>query len=406
MFPRVDMNISVAPLFTPAVGDLPLEIVERKGLGHPDTICDALAENLSVALSRHYLERFGAVLHHNVDKGLLWGGTSRPQFGGGEVDEPIEIYLTGRATAEFRGAKVPVDSIAIEASREWLASNIPALDAQRHVRIVPRIRPTSPDLAALFLRQGEAGAALANDTSFGVGFAPLSELEQVVLAVPQRLNGREVKRAHPEIGADIKVMGARREGEIALTVACALVGRHVTDLADYLAKRDRVRQLALEAAQEVSRSTIDVQVNTADGDTAESVYITVTGLSAESGDDGQVGRGNRVNGLITPYRPMSLEAAAGKNPLTHVGKLYNVIANRVARSVVAEVPGVEESHCFLLSRIGRRVDEPQVFDVKVRLAEPAALPSLTAQITEVARVGLGGVRSLWREAVEGRLQVW
>jgi S-adenosylmethionine synthetase len=400
------MNINVAPLLAPIVGALPLEIAERKGLGHPDTICDALAENLSVALSRHYLERFGAVMHHNVDKGLLWAGTSRPRFGGGEVHEPIEIYLTGRATAEFRGIQVPVEAIAIEASREWLTRNIPSLDAQRHVRIVPRIRPTSPDLAALFLRQSEAGAALANDTSFGVGFAPFSDLEQVVLAVEGRLNGQQVKLAHPEIGADIKVMGSRRGSEIAVTVACALVGRHVADLADYRAKRERVRQLALDAAMGVSPSAIDVQVNTGDGDTADSVYITVSGLSAESGDDGQVGRGNRVNGLITPYRPMSLEAAAGKNPVTHVGKLYNVIANRVARSVVAQVPGVEESHCFLLSRIGQPVDEPQVFDVKARLTEPAALPSLTASITEVARIELSGMRSLWREAVDGGLQVW
>jgi S-adenosylmethionine synthetase len=28
------------------------EAVERKGLGHPDTICDALAESFSRALSR------------------------------------------------------------------------------------------------------------------------------------------------------------------------------------------------------------------------------------------------------------------------------------------------------------------------------------------------------------------
>ena len=54
------------------------------------------------------------------------------------------------------------------------------------------------------------------------------------------------------------------------------------------------------------------------------IYLTVTGLSAEQGDDGEVGRGNRVNGLITPSRAMSLEAAAGKNAVAHVGKLYNL----------------------------------------------------------------------------------
>ena len=400
------MNANVALLADPAVSALPLEIVERKGVGHPDTICDALAENLSVALSRHYLERFGAILHHNVDKGLLWGGAARPRFGGGKVCEPIEIYLAGRATAEFRGAKVSVDSLAIESSRDWLAKNIRFLDPQQHVRIIPRIRPTSSDLARLFMRQNEAGRPLANDTSFGVGFAPLSELERVVLAVEGGLNAREVKRAYPEIGEDIKVMGARRGHEIALTVACAFVSGHVVDLADYRAKRERVRQLALDAARSASRAQIEVRVNTSDGETADSVYLTVTGLSAESGDDGQVGRGNRVNGLITPYRPMSLEAAAGKNPVTHVGKLYNVIANRIAQTLVAEVPGVEESRCFLLSRIGQPIDEPQVFDVKVRLSDPDALQSLAPRIAEVAGAGLARIRTLWREAVDGTLRVW
>jgi S-adenosylmethionine synthetase len=400
------MKVDVTLLSVPAVGTLPFEIVERKGVGHPDTICDALAENLSVTLSRFYLERFGAILHHNVDKGLLWAGAARSAFGGGDVLQPMEMYITGRATAAFGGVEVPLEELAVEASRAWLRGNIRFLDPERHVRIVPRIRPTSPDLAALYLRQNAAGVPLANDTSFGVGFAPLSELERIVLRVERGLNAREVKRVHPEIGEDIKVMGARRGVEIALTVACALVGRHVTDLADYRAKREVVRRLALDIAGSLSQSRIDVQVNTADGDTLDSIYLTVTGISAESGDDGQVGRGNRVNGLITPYRPMTLEAAAGKNPVTHVGKLYSVIANRIASEVVARVPEVEESHCFLLSRIGRPIDEPQVFGVRVRLAEQAALQSVRATVAELARAELSRIGALWREAVDSGLQVW
>lgn len=400
------MKLDIATLAFPPVATLPLEIVERKGLGHPDTICDALAENLSLALSRFYLERFGAILHHNVDKGLLCGGAARPAFGGGEVTEPIEIYLAGRATASFEGVTIPVGEIAVEESRRWLREHLRHLDAERQVRIHPRIRPTSPDLAALFLRQRQAGPPLANDTSFGVGFAPLDALESAVLAVERCLNSREVKAAHPEIGEDIKVMGARTGPDIELTVACALVGRHVADLAAYQAKKARIRELALAAARAQAAGRIDVAVNTADGDSADSVYLTVTGLSAEAGDDGQVGRGNRVNGLITPYRPMSLEAAAGKNPVTHVGKLYNLIANRIARAVAAEVAGVQEAYCYLVSRIGRPVADPQLMDVKVRLAEPHALAALQPRIAEVAQDRLSGIGVLWRELLEGPQQVW
>ncbi|HSJ96111.1 MAG TPA: methionine adenosyltransferase, partial [Myxococcota bacterium] len=63
----------------------PVEVVERKGLGHPDSICDALAEAFSLALSRFYREHFGRILHHNVDKVLLVGGRAEPAFGGGAV---------------------------------------------------------------------------------------------------------------------------------------------------------------------------------------------------------------------------------------------------------------------------------------------------------------------------------
>jgi len=396
------MQLEIALLESPSPASLPLEIVERKGLGHPDTICDALAENLSIALSRFYLERFGAVLHHNVDKGLLWGGVARPAFGGGEVVAPIEITLAGRATAEFQGVAIPVDEIAIEASRRWLRENLRHLDAERHVRIHPRIRPTSPDLAALFLRQGRAGAPLANDTSLGVGYAPLDALEGAVLAVERRLNAPEVKTAHPEIGEDVKVMGTRSGSRIDLTVACALVGRHVADLEDYRRKKARIRELALAAVG----GAAEVAVNAADGDTPESIYLTVTGLSAEAGDDGQVGRGNRVNGLITPYRPMSLEAAAGKNPVTHVGKLYNLLANRIARAVVEEIEGTREAYCYLVSRIGSPITDPQLMDVKVRLEDPAALGALRARIADVARERLGAVTTLWRELIAGPQQVW
>ena len=396
------MKLEIGPLEIRTPASLPFEIVERKGLGHPDTICDALTENLSRALSRVYLERFGAILHHNVDKALLCGGAARPAFGGGEVTEPIDIYLAGRATARFEGVTIAVDEIAVEESRRWLGANLRHLDPERQVRIHPRIRPTSPDLAALFLRQREAGAPLANDTSLGVGFAPLDTLERTVLEVERKLNSPAVKAAQPEIGEDIKIMGVRSGGDLSLTVACALVGRHVAGLDDYRAKKARIRELALAAAGGRAK----VEVNTADGDTADSVYLTVTGLSAEAGDDGQVGRGNRVNGLITPYRPMSLEAAAGKNPVTHVGKLYNLLANRIARALVAEVAGVQEAYCYLVSRIGHPITEPQLMDLKLQLEDPAALAALQPRVEEVARGELAGVTDLWRELIEGPQQVW
>ncbi|HTT41390.1 MAG TPA: methionine adenosyltransferase [Burkholderiales bacterium] len=401
------MNLTVTPLAFPSPASLPVELVERKGKGHPDTICDALVENLSRELSRFYLDRFGAILHHNVDKGLLFGGAARPAFRGGEVTAPIEIYLTGRATASYSGVAVPLEEIAIEGSRRWIREHLRYLDPERGVRIIPRIRPTSPDLAAMFLRQHQAGAPLANDTSFGVGFAPLDELERVVLAVERSLDAPETAAAHPYIGEDIKVMGLRQGAALRLTVACAVVGRHVADLADYGAKKERIRELAMRAAHGAAgSSSIEIEVNTADGESEDSVYITVTGLSAESGDDGQVGRGNRVNGLITPYRPMSLEAVAGKNPISHVGKLYNLAATRIARAVVAEIPSIEEAYCTLLSQIGRPITDPQLAEVAVRVAVPSELDAVRRDVEQIVRDHLAGIVTLWKELVETSLPLW
>jgi S-adenosylmethionine synthetase len=394
------MRIEVSPLIEPPVATAPVEIVERKGLGHPDTLCDALADQFSLTLSRFYRERFGFVLHHNVDKGLLWGGAARPAFGAGEILEPIEIFLCGRATREYRGVRVPVEELAIEAARAWLRENLHALDVERHVRVRCLIRPSSADLIELFARSQRGGVALANDTSCGVGFAPFDELERAVLAIERTLNERVMKARHPEIGEDIKVMGVRRDGATMLTVACALVGRHVRDLDDYLAKKTRVGELARAAARHAGVAEISVAVNSADGDTPDSVYLTVTGTSAEGGDDGEVGRGNRANGLITPYRPMTMEAAAGKNPITHVGKLYNIVASRIAQALVQELDGVLEAYCYLVSRIGQRIDEPQAVDVKLRLAPGAELPALTTRAQELVRAHLNALPQLWRELLD------
>ncbi|MGZ5912243.1 MAG: methionine adenosyltransferase, partial [Reyranella sp.] len=191
--------------------DEPVEIVERKGIGHPDSICDALAETLSRNLCRYYLDRFGEILHHNVDKALLCGGSATPRFGGGEVVTPIEIYLSGRAITTVGDMSVPMDEIAIEGSRAWLREHLHAFDADRHVRLHNVLGPGSRALGDLFRRRSGGGprSALANDTSFGVGCAPMTALELLVLRTEAFLNGRLRASNHPAWGEDVKVMGVR-----------------------------------------------------------------------------------------------------------------------------------------------------------------------------------------------------
>ena len=201
-------------------------------------------------------------------------------------------------------------------------------------------------------------------------------------------------------------MGVRQGGRIALTVACAFIDRYVTDVDDYVHKKARVAQLSLEAAAQATDCEVEVEVNTADDVAGGSLYLTVTGTSAEAGDDGQVGRGNRANGLITPYRPMNMEAAAGKNPVTHVGKLYNIIATRIAQAVVQEVADISEAACYLVSRIGRPVQEPQVIDLHLRLRKGVSLKAVRPRVEPVVRDQLSNLGGLWRDVIAGTLKVY
>lgn len=396
------MDLSLENMAESPPGERSFEVVERKGIGHPDTICDALAEEVSRALSRHYLERFGRVLHHNVDKALLCGGSSQVVFGGGEVTTPIEIILAGRATSSHRGIEVPVDAIAIEACRDWLRTHLHALDPDRHVKIQCRFRPGSTDLLDLFGRDDRR--VFANDTSIGVGFAPFSRLENAVLDVEQWLNSPETKRLLPETGEDVKVMGVRHGPEMRLTVACAFVSAFVEDAADYLRKKAALSGAIARRAR--VDGDVAVSVNAADDPDRGSLYLTVTGTSAEAGDDGEVGRGNRATGLITPGRPMTMEAAAGKNPVSHVGKLYNVAADHVAQNIVRALPNVRAAECVLVSRIGAPIDSPEIVSVRLRIGDGRPANEHAAVVADIARAELAELPALTSRIVAGEVGVY
>jgi len=398
------MNVVVEKVADTPPGGRLVEIVERKGIGHPDTICDALADQVSGALCRYYFERFGRVLHHNVDKALLCGGVSAPRFGGGEVTEPIEIILGGRATRSFGGVEIPVEALAVESCRVWLRAHLHALDVDRHVRITSKFRPGSGDLVDLF--GGRDRAVLANDTSIGVGFAPLSTLESTVLDVERWINQPSTKRERPETGEDVKVMGIRHGARTTLTISCAFVSAHVEDAADYASKKDALAGAILRSGARRDSDLVEVVVNAADDPGRERFYLTVTGTSAEAGDDGEVGRGNRTNGLITPARPMTIEAAAGKNPISHVGKLYNVVAGQIARDLVTTLPGVSAAECVLVSRIGRPIDEPQIVQLRLVTSDHRlpAKPPVSAE--DVVRQNLARLAMLSEQLAAGKIAVY
>lgn len=388
------------------IDDNDVEVVERKGLGHPDTICDALAETLSRNLCREYRKRFGNILHHNVDKALLRGGLAAPAFGGGNVLAPIAIYLAGRAVTAVGGDSLPIDEIAVEGSRAWLRANLHALDADRHVHIYNLVRPGSRDLQELFSRRFRSGGLLANDTAVGVGYAPMSALERAVLAAERRINGRDRNHANPAWGEDVKITGIRHGSVIQLTVACAMIGRFLSNIDDYLSEKAALETFVRNVTIEHGFPQCSVNVNMADNPQDGTVYLTVTGTSAEAGDDGQVGRGNRVNGLITPYRPMILEAVAGKNPVSHVGKIYNVLAREIAETLVANKPGISAAQCLLVGQIGSPIREPALMHIKLATRDGAPVSQFKSRAEEMARTRLARTSELADGFIAGTIDAF
>lgn len=386
-----------------SVDDLKMEFVERKGLGHPDYIIDLACESVSIGLSKYYLEKYGYILHHNVDKGLLIGGKASPQFGGGVVEEPIEIIVAGRATNRVEDKEIPVNNIAIKAIEDILKESYRFLDVENHVEISVKLRPGSVDLTKMFHK--DVNAPPANDTSFGVAFAPYSRAEKIALGIENYMNSRQYKNVFPYVGEDIKVMVLRSVNNFKVTVAVAFVDRFFFSQSEYVSAKEEVLESiydfisGLDFAGRVNN--IHVVINTADDYEKNIYYITVTGLSAEAGDDGNTGRGNRINGLITPNRHMSMEATAGKNPVSHVGKIYNVLAKEISQRIYKEVDDIKEVYVKILSQIGKPITEPQAIHIQY-ISDKSETLSTESKIKKIINdeLTLDRFKELTREILE------
>jgi S-adenosylmethionine synthetase len=260
----------------------------------------------------------------------------------------------------------------------------------------------SGDLREVF---AESGVPTANDTSYGVGHAPLSETEQIVLHAERRLTG-EYATENPELGPDVKVMGKREGDHIDVTVAAAMIDTYIEDMDAYAEAVAGVREYVTDLAREYTDREVSIDVNTADDYEEGSVYLTTTGTSAEQGDDGSVGRGNRANGLITPDRSMSMEATSGKNPVNHVGKIYNLLSTEIAASVVSEVGGIRDLRVRLLSQIGRPIDQPHVADVHVSTEAGVAVADVEEGIRHIVDRELADITGLTERVIEGNISTF
>jgi S-adenosylmethionine synthetase len=393
------VRLAVEALQETPVARRRIELVERKGLGHPDTICDSVVEAAAVALGRMYLERAGATLHYNLDKALLAAGQCRKGFGWGEITQPMALVLGDRATFEVDGTRLPVEDTVAAAVDAWVAANLPHVQAGKDLVVRPVLAPGSAELTGIF--RDRRGAIAANDTSGASGWAPLSPTEALVLEVERYLNGAEFKAAFPDTGQDVKVLAVREDDRVALTVAMPLLCRGIDSEAVYFRRKEEALG-ALAARFAGGPFALDWRLNNLDrpGAGLDGVYLTLTGTSAEDADSGQVGRGNRTSGLIAFSRPTGGEAAPGKNPVAHVGKIYSVLAPRLARTIHAGCPGLAEVYVHLAARIGEPVDRPWT-GVQVVLAAGVRLAEVEPAIRAVVEAELAHLPAFREELLRG-----
>jgi S-adenosylmethionine synthetase len=399
-------NILVDALKQTPLEQQKLEIVERKGLGHPDFICDNIMDRISVKLSQEYIKKAGRILHHNIDKSLLAAGEAVPCFGGGVIKKPMLLIIGDRATFDVNGDRIPIKDIAVKTAKEWFKERLRFVDPEKHVRYQVELKPGHPELMDIFERKGRVLGA--NDTSAAVGYAPMTRTEKIVLETEKYVNSPEFKKRFPESGEDVKVMASRIGNDLRLTMCMSFVDRFVKSESDYFKKKETIHD---EIAGFVkSRNDFDhvvIDLNTLDkkGRGIDGVYVTVLGTSAEGGDSGQVGRGNRTNGVIPLNRPYCSEAAAGKNPVSHVGKIYNTLTHKMAGEVYKQVSGLEEVYIWLLSEIGKPIDDPAVAGVQVVMRGNNSFENVKKDIRDVVNQELENIDKFTEQLAKGKIPI-
>jgi len=394
-------NINVENVLKTPVEDQRVELVERKGIGHPDTIADGLAETVSQALSKEYLNRYGEVMHHNTDETQIAAGSSCPKLGGGEVIKPIYILLVGRATTSIGDKQFPAENIALKAAKKYLEEHFNHLDVDGDVILDSKLGQSSAELIEVFDRDN---IPKSNDTSFGVGYAPFSETEKLVYETERYLYG--LRDEIPAIGEDIKVMGLRNGETLSLTIAQATVSSELQDIDEYQSILEEIKNRVLDMAVKKTELPIELDINKADNIEKGNIYQTVTGTSAEMGDDGSVGRGNRSNGLITPNRPMSIEATSGKNPVSHIGKIYNLLSTEIANKISSEIDEVREVYVRLLSQIGQPINEPKCVSVQTIPHENQDIKKAQTTIESIVEDELDNINKMSEKVINGELKTF
>lgn len=421
------MTRSRQNFFVHASGKVPAsetdyEVVERKGIGHPDTLCDTIAEKISRAYSQYSLKKYGIILRHMVDKIALAGGAAVVKFGSGEMVQPVRLYLNCRFTRTYQGEEIPYLAIATEVAEKHFAEVMPLFDTEKWLTIVDNTH-MAPGPGVVYAADGSTknerrhffevpdkrfagyhdNDMRSNDTSTAVAYAPMSDLERIAVLVETTLNSAAFKSDHPYVGTDIKVMACRTHEKIGITVCVPFLATHTPSKEFYFERLGGLKKL-IKALVLGSFPYYDVTVdlNTRDSPARSDYYLTLTGSALESGDEGVVGRGNRYNGVIPFTRHMSMEASCGKNPVYHVGKVYTALAIEISQEIYEKL-GLE-TYVLLTSQMGRSLSDP--WSVCIEVCKPKIGTHQRKGIERIVENALSRIPSTTEKIIQGDIVLY
>ncbi len=355
------MNTFINTLGSP----LDIEVVERKGIGHPDSLADIIAEDFSNKYSLYCLEQFGVVLNYWFDKVTISGGVCDLGFGRCDVLKPITIYLFGRVTTKFANHEIPFEDMFKESClsvfRQIFGDTYPkesinfffdvnsALGADHEKTYYS---PNSVDSLKTFEN------FTANDTVVCHGYAPYTKTETICIAIENFLNSDSFKNKYRATGWDIKVLIIRESNSYRITVCVPFIATKTKSHEFYLNSKNEIKKEISEFLQTgdffSSNDSYEIYLNTKDRDNL--AYLVAYGSAADKGDYGAVGRGNRYSGVISVNRGTNVEAVNGKNSRNHSGKLYTVLSHSLA-SFVYNKTG-EPCQVIITTDNGRPLSDP------------------------------------------------
>lgn len=335
-----------------------IEVVERKGIGHPDTLAGLISESSCIAICKFFIKKYGIIPRFNIDQVEINGGDIDVDFLRSKIIKKGIISISGKISY-FNRRDIKIINRVIKLEAEKIIKKNISKNIVKFFDIKINIGVYSIKNKLFFENKL---IPLCEDTSLGIGFYPYTNIETLTLDISHQLD--KLSNIFP-IGRDNKVMIVRRNKNIRIIISTAFLSTKIKDIDEYFYIKKNFELRLENFIKSRTKDKFELIVNNADNKDEKRVYITLFGTGAEH-DKGSLARGNSISGLITPYRPASFEVIYGKNPVYNASKLYNLLARYLAQKIVWLI---KEKDIFItvqiLSALGNRIDRPEAIFINI-----------------------------------------